>query len=56
MYLQSEISDYSSLFNGIVIRVPTLNSGNQRYINLDNAASTPPFKAVNDAINEFSNY
>ena len=56
MYLQDEISDFSSLFNGIDIKVPTLNGGNQRYINLDNAASTPPFKAVNDVVNEFSNY
>ena len=56
MYLQGEVSDFSSLFNGIDIKVPTLNGDNQRYINLDNAASTPPFKAVSGAINEFSNY
>ena len=56
MYLQGQVSDFSSLFFGIDIKVPTLNGGNQRYINLDNAASTPPFKAVKDAVNEFSNY
>lgn len=56
MDLQSEISEYSPLFNGIDIEVPILDGSNRRYINLDNAASTPPFKAVNAAVNEFSNY
>ena len=36
--------------------VPLLNGNRQRYINLDNAASTPPLPAVTDAVNRFLPY
>lgn len=35
--------------------VPTLNGDTVRYVNLDNAASTPPFNKVLNKVNEFSN-
>ncbi len=47
---------YTSLFTGIDAEVPTLNGGYRKYINFDNAASTPPFKAVQNAVNEFMVY
>ncbi|MHB8620981.1 MAG: aminotransferase class V-fold PLP-dependent enzyme [Chloroflexota bacterium] len=34
--------------------VPVLDGGTRRYTNLDNAASTPPFKAVREAIDRFA--
>ncbi|HUV25952.1 MAG TPA: aminotransferase class V-fold PLP-dependent enzyme [Anaerolineales bacterium] len=52
----SDISEFASLFNGIDIEVPTLNGGFRRYINLDNAASTPPLNSVKKTVNEFMNY
>lgn len=48
--------DYSTLFSGIDIEVPLLDGTHRRYINFDNAASTPPMKAVLESVNEFSNY
>ncbi len=43
--------DYSNLIYGYEKKVPT-ESGLKRYINLDNAASTPPFKGVMDHLAE----
>jgi len=51
-----EILDFASLFDGLDIEVPTLNGGSRRYINFDNAASTPPLKAVKKSVNEFMNF
>jgi len=48
--------DFSNLYSGIDIEVPVLNGERKRYVNFDNAASTPPFKVVLDSINEFVNY
>ena len=48
--------DYSALFSGIDVEVPLLNGHQKRYINLDNAASTPPLKVVLESVNEFVNY
>lgn len=48
--------EYATLFDGIDIEVPTLDDGFRRYINFDNAASTPPLRAVKIAVNEFMNY
>ena len=50
---ESRQDGYTSLFTGIDAEVPTLNGGYRKYINFDNAASTPPFKAVQNAVNEF---
>jgi len=53
---ESRQDGYASLFTGIDAEVPTLNGGHRKYINFDNAASTPPFKAVQNAVNEFMVY
>ena len=56
MRQESRQDGYTSLFTGIDAEVPTLNGGHRKYINFDNAASTPPFKAVQNAVNEFMVY
>jgi selenocysteine lyase/cysteine desulfurase len=48
--------NYCSLFVGCDLEVPTLNGTKRKYINFDNAASTPPFKTVQDTLNQFMNY
>jgi selenocysteine lyase/cysteine desulfurase len=45
--------DYRKLFVGLDQPVPILNTTPQIYINFDNAASTPPFKAVQAAVERF---
>jgi len=56
MHFQNENHDYPALFSGIDIDVPILNGQNKRYVNFDNAASTPPLNAVMESINEFAKY
>ncbi len=41
---------------GLEQKVPLLDGQLVRYVNLDNAASTPPLQAVLDAVNEFLPY
>ncbi len=41
------------LFVGTEVVVPVLDGRSRRYINFDNAASTPPFKAVRDGVDRF---
>jgi selenocysteine lyase/cysteine desulfurase len=48
--------DYPSLFVGVETQVPVLDGTLRRYINLDNAASTPALKAVQRAVDEFLVY
>ena len=48
--------DFSKLFSGIDIEVPLLDGTSKRYINFDNAASTPPLRAVIDSVDDFANY
>ena len=48
--------DYCSLFVGTETNVPLLNGDTTRYVNLDNAASTPPLKAVQQAVVDFLPY
>ena len=45
-----------NLFIGLDVQTPTLDGGKLRYINFDNAASTPPLQAALDAVNDFSAY
>ncbi|HAY84479.1 MAG TPA: aminotransferase [Chloroflexi bacterium] len=47
---------YSSLFVGTGTKVPLLNGNQTRYINFDNAASTPALKFVQQAVNDFLPY
>jgi selenocysteine lyase/cysteine desulfurase len=56
MLFDSNEHGYDSLFTGINAEVPLLSGDLRRYINLDNAASTPPLKAVRQAVNEFMDY
>jgi selenocysteine lyase/cysteine desulfurase len=48
--------NYRSLFVGLDVETPLLDGSRRRYINLDNAASTPAFKAVQEAVNNFLIY
>lgn len=41
---------------GSRVRVPVLGGGERRYVNLDNAASTPPFSSVLKTVNRFSRW
>ncbi|HEV8124828.1 MAG TPA: aminotransferase class V-fold PLP-dependent enzyme [Gemmatimonadales bacterium] len=41
---------------GSRVRVPVLGGGERRYVNLDNAASTPPFTGVLKTVNRFSRW
>lgn len=52
----STTRSYSDLFIGVDVQTPVLGGGQRRYVNLDNAASTPPLCAVQDAVNRFMTY
>jgi selenocysteine lyase/cysteine desulfurase len=41
---------------GTDVRVPTLGGAMRRYVNLDNAASTPPLFAVREAVHRFADW
>ena len=56
MQLNSPQDGYGSLFTGINTEIPLLNGSQSKYINFDNAASTPPFKAVKNAVVQFMDY
>jgi len=47
---------YTSLFVGTETKVPVLDGSYRRYINLDNAASTPALHSVVDAVNQFMSF
>lgn len=49
-------TDFAQLFTGTEIEVPLLNGNHRRYINFDNAASTPALKSVQAAVNNFLNF
>jgi selenocysteine lyase/cysteine desulfurase len=46
-------TDLRQKFVGLKVDVPTLSGQNVPYINFDNAASTPPLRAVMEGINDF---
>ncbi len=46
--------DFRSQIAGIEVEVPVAGGGTRRFVNLDHAASTPPFKAVLAAVNELA--
>lgn len=50
------MEDYRNLFVGLDAPVPLLDGRQRVYINLDNAASTPSFKAVKQTIDDFLPY
>lgn len=47
-------NDFEALVVGQDVEVPLINGKYIKYINMDNAASTPPFKIVMNKINQFS--
>lgn len=47
---------FRHLFVGLDTEVPLLGGGKRSYVNLDNAASTPAFKAAQQAVNDFLLY
>lgn len=49
-------ANYRELFVGLDIEVPLLDGSQRKYINLDNAASTPPLKSVQKAVDDFLLY
>ncbi len=48
--------NYCTLFGGLDTELPILNGTRQRYVNFDNAASTPALNIVREAVNDFLNY
>ncbi len=54
--MTSSATDYRHLFVGLDAQVPLLNGACRCYVNLDNAASTPPLKAVQQAVDDFLVY
>lgn len=48
--------DFRQLFVGLDTEVPLLDGSQRRYINLDNAASTPSLTSVLDTITQFMHY
>jgi selenocysteine lyase/cysteine desulfurase len=56
MSIQESENDYRDLFIGLDIQSPLLNGDQRRYINFDNAASTPSLFAVRDAVDSFLAY
>ena len=50
------MSDLSELISGVNTLVPVVGDKRRRYINLDNAATTPPFKSVLQTVNDFSSW
>ena len=54
--MTSPSSDYRNLFVGLDALIPLLNGSCRCYVNLDNAASTPPLKAVQQAVDDFLVY
>ncbi len=51
-YNSISISDLPGLLLGFDTTVPTIH-GDKRYVNLDNAASTPTFKPIADSVTQF---
>jgi cysteine desulfurase/selenocysteine lyase len=56
MQLRPTNHDYRSLFIGLDVEVPLLDGSCCCYTNLDNAASTPPLKAVQRTVDDFLVY
>lgn len=50
------MKNYRELFNGLDMEVPLLDGSKTRYINFDNAASTPAIKSAQIALNDFLDY
>jgi cysteine desulfurase/selenocysteine lyase len=53
---KTSAKSFRSLFVGTDEMVPVVGGGKRRYVNFDNAASTPAMVRVLDAVNEFSRW
>jgi len=53
---QTHSTNYRPLFVGLDAQVPLLDGTHQNYINLDNAASTPALKGVQETVDQFLVY
>lgn len=49
-------NNFRSAIAGLNISVPVFGGGQKKYINFDNAASTPPLKSVWQRLDEFKDY
>jgi selenocysteine lyase/cysteine desulfurase len=56
MTTHAAVASYRDLFVGLDSEVPLLDGSCRCYINLDNAASTPPLLVVQQAVNHFFTY
>jgi len=56
MQVDSTDHNYRYLFAGVDAPVPLLDGSHRSYVNLDNAASTPPLIAVQNAVTNFFSY
>lgn len=56
MTTHAAVASYRDLFVGLDSEVPLLDGSCRCYINLDNAASTPPLLVVQQAVNHFLTY
>jgi selenocysteine lyase/cysteine desulfurase len=54
--LNDSASSFADHFVGIDQQVPLLDGSRRRYTNLDSAASTPPLKSVQRAVEEFAGW
>jgi cysteine desulfurase/selenocysteine lyase len=54
--LNQPFNDYRPLFVGLDVLCPLIDGSTRCYTNLDNAASTPPLKAVQNAVDDFLVY
>ena len=56
MTTQTTQTSYRHLFIGLEVETPLLDGSQRPYINLDNAASTPALKAVQQSVDDFLNF
>ncbi len=56
MTTHAAVASYRDLFVGLESDVPLLDGSCRCYVNLDNAASTPPLLVVQQAVNHFFTY
>ncbi len=56
MQISPSMTRYPDLFVGVQTEVPLLDGTSRRYVNLDNAASTPALKAAKEAVDRFLVY
>lgn len=54
--MPSHQNTYSNLFSKVNVEVPLLDGSTRRYINFDNAASTPPLDMVQQVVDRFMTY